>query len=430
MKVVDKIMPDRINYAVHEDYAVMLNQTNIGQNNNKFYVLQLLKSKSNDDTYGVWTRYGRVGENGKGNLKTFDKEKSATTEFEKIFKSKTGNRWADIESFESKDKKYTIVETEETEESNNTNDDTPMGKLSEAQIKKGQLVLEEIEELMNEHDDNSDSDSDDEYGATLAKLSSKFFTLIPTMTVKRQRLTPITTMHVLKEKEELLKFYLRMGFEEVEKDNESNVSPISGIMELPLPKTLSDAIGKLCSTANVNSSVKNGEELAKKNAGKPIKKMDKEMYGSIMLYTSNAIYAELNKFLRDENRKGIKKYFNYLRLFFEATNRLPKKKVTLWRGISVDLSSQYQVNKTVTWWGVSSCTSEKNVAQGFMNNCGGKCTLFTIDTETSVDISALSFYSTEKESLLMPGTQLLVKSISKTGLITNIHLEEIGREIS
>ena len=35
-----------------------------------------------------------------------------------------------------------------------------------------------------------------------------------------------------------------------------------------------------------------------------------------MLYTSNAIYAQLNKALRDENRSAVRKYFDYLRLFF------------------------------------------------------------------------------------------------------------------
>ena len=33
-------------YQVYEDWDCMLNQTNIGQNNNKFYVIQLLQNKS------------------------------------------------------------------------------------------------------------------------------------------------------------------------------------------------------------------------------------------------------------------------------------------------------------------------------------------------------------------------------------------------
>ncbi len=45
------------NAEVYEDYDCMLNQTNVGQNNNKFYVIQLIKLSG---CYYVWTRWGRV----------------------------------------------------------------------------------------------------------------------------------------------------------------------------------------------------------------------------------------------------------------------------------------------------------------------------------------------------------------------------------
>jgi hypothetical protein len=47
-----------------------------------------------------------------------------------------------------------------------------------------------------------------------------------------------------------------------------------------------------------------------------------------------------------------------------------------------------------------------------------------------MDISALSFYANEKESLLAPGTQLRVVSRSRKGLITEIRAEEVGRAFS
>jgi poly [ADP-ribose] polymerase len=49
----------------------MLNQTNISQNNNKFYLLQLLQNDNSKEFY-TWFRWGRVGENGQSDLKTFD----------------------------------------------------------------------------------------------------------------------------------------------------------------------------------------------------------------------------------------------------------------------------------------------------------------------------------------------------------------------
>ncbi|KAG6923229.1 poly (ADP-ribose) polymerase family, member 2 [Chelydra serpentina] len=44
-------------------YDVMLNQTNLQFNNNKFYVLQLLED-AGPRSYSVWTRWGRVGRPG------------------------------------------------------------------------------------------------------------------------------------------------------------------------------------------------------------------------------------------------------------------------------------------------------------------------------------------------------------------------------
>jgi hypothetical protein len=149
-----------------------------------------------------------------------------------------------------------------------------------------------------------------------------------------------------------------------------------------------------------------------------------------MLYTSNAIYADLNKVLRSEKRGAVQKYFPYLRLLFDAADALPKKSERLWRGLGVDLSGQYKEGSIITWWGVSSCTSDMNVARNFANGCGSESSLLTIDTKTAVDISSITFYSNEKESILLPGTQLKVKSVKKTGKTAEIHLEEVGRAVS
>merc|ERR1711920_586689 len=117
------------------------------------------------------------------------------------------------------------------------------------------------------------------------------------------------------------------------------------------------------------------------------------------------------------------KYFAYLRLLLEALGRLPQQKKTVWRGVSVDLYDQYKVGSTITWWGVSSCTSDIKVAKNFMNGCGGKCTLLTVNSKTAADISEITFFGNEKEHLLAPGTQLKVVSVARTGRMTEITLE-------
>ena len=64
-----------------------------------------------------------------------------------------------------------------------------------------------------------------------------------------------------------------------------------------------------------------------------------------------------------------------------------------------------------------------------MRGCGGSCTLLTLECKTAVDISCVTFYPHEKESLLAPGTQLKVLSRKRNGLVSEIHVEEVGRAI-
>jgi len=413
-RAVDSRVPNAASLKVVDEYSVKLNQTHIDTNNNKFYIIQVLEG---DGKYFAWNRWGRVGEDGQNKLVPCATVEMAIKDFEGKFKDKTRNDWAKRDNFKPVDGKYTIVETEES--GGGGQDQAPMGKLSEAQIGKGQAVLEQIEgELKKKSQDSK----------KLEVLSSEFYTLIP-HNFGRNRPPAIVSDDMLQAKVELLKFYLRMGFEEVEE--EVGLTPVSGVMQLPLPKTLGEAAGGLCSKNDIKTSATKGEELAKKQAGKPTRKMEAPLYGSIMLYTSNAIYKDLNQCLRDESRAKLKKYFKYLRLFFESMACLPKRKVTLWRGLSVDLheNPQYAVGKTVTWWGVSSCTADINVAKNFAKGCGGKCTVITVESETASDISQITFYSNEKESLLCPGTQLQVKSNKRNGSVCEITLKEVGRVI-
>ena len=48
-------------------YDAMLNQTNLKNNNNKFYLMQILQTDANN-SYAVWYRWGRVGLIGQSNL--------------------------------------------------------------------------------------------------------------------------------------------------------------------------------------------------------------------------------------------------------------------------------------------------------------------------------------------------------------------------
>lgn len=80
----DTACPKAHSTTVAGDADVMLNQTNIGANNNKFYRMQLLQEGPSD--HWLWTRWGRVGDKGQSQLQgPFDAD-TGLKEFEKKFK--------------------------------------------------------------------------------------------------------------------------------------------------------------------------------------------------------------------------------------------------------------------------------------------------------------------------------------------------------
>jgi poly [ADP-ribose] polymerase 2/3/4 len=93
--------------SVHMDYDCMLNQTNIGANNNKFYVIQLLEKGGK---YYCWTRWGRVGEDGQNALIGPSDLGKALKAFQAKFKDKTKNAWDDRASFVPAAGRYHLIE--------------------------------------------------------------------------------------------------------------------------------------------------------------------------------------------------------------------------------------------------------------------------------------------------------------------------------
>ncbi|KAI6173555.1 Poly [ADP-ribose] polymerase [Aphelenchoides besseyi] len=193
-------------------YDVMLNQSNVDNNNNKFFILQILapKTPAAGSTYYTWFRWGRVGYDGQHDLNSGTLQDMIST-FEKKFKDKTGNSFADRVNFVKKAKKYDLIElnysndeTIETAEGtkkkrvevpsklddrvksaidlicdmsamerqlkamNFDSKKTPLGKLTKAQIQAGFKLLFEIEECLKNGDHSR-----------LNELTSAFYTKIP-----------------------------------------------------------------------------------------------------------------------------------------------------------------------------------------------------------------------------------------------------------
>ncbi|KAG7455005.1 hypothetical protein MATL_G00251750 [Megalops atlanticus] len=97
-------------YSEGDDvYDVMLNQTNLQFNNNKYYLIQLLQD-DNAKNYSVWMRWGRVGKVGQHSLVSCAGDLSQAKEvFTKKFFDKTKNEWKNRAAFEKVAGKYDMV---------------------------------------------------------------------------------------------------------------------------------------------------------------------------------------------------------------------------------------------------------------------------------------------------------------------------------
>lgn len=437
---VYRAVPERGNYTVVDDRSFVLNQTNVGENNNKYYIGQMLTNAAKSKYY-VFFEWGRVGAASPQSsfLQNLTLQE-AVSQFESKFRDKTGNAWSSRTNFVKRDGKYQIVETEESgaggQQQSGSQEDAslPLGKLTKKQLEQGLEALEELEKILEQIEKvpKKAASFEDE----LVRLSSRFFSLIPTDIGRTNtKNLIIRDSQTLQERKEKIKFWLRMGLDGVEDVDDSSskkksadakpLTPISGILTTPLPATLKEALPK----EQIASSVTVGAKHEKSQTGKPSSYMSKELYAAICLYTGS-FYSGINQVLRDANRDKILPYFKYLRMLFEACQRLKFHQTTLWRGIGVDLSSQYKVGDTIVWWSISSVTSAKSVAEGFMSAWSGGCTFCTVEAKTAVDISCISFIPGEKEYLLLPGTQLKVKKAEKKGKVFHVTLEEVGRLVS
>jgi len=243
---VDDLCPLKNKGKVLDDWDAMLNQTNIGHNNNKYYVIQLIESGGK---FYTWTRWGRVGEPGQNALLgngTLDAAKKA---FESKFRDKTSNAWKDRKGFVAKPGKYTLIEiersaaaaqkAEEVEEKLRALDKEaaklqpkargiapsklhpsverlmslifnhdvfrgamasfdidvkkmPLGQLTKHQVQLGYEVLEELEDAIGKGSAN-----------LINTLSSRFYTLIP-HAFGRHVPPPINTADLLQKKFDML----------------------------------------------------------------------------------------------------------------------------------------------------------------------------------------------------------------------------------
>jgi len=170
--------------------------------------------------------------------------------------------------------------------------------------------------------------------------------------------------------------------------------------------------------------------IAMSNCENPADGLNQNESASIFLYTmewepiDECLYYLLNKTLRTENRQKLRPWYSYLKLIFTALQKLPPQKLTIWRGVTLDLSQQYEIGKRYVWWAFSSCTRSLAVLESdqFLGKDGPR-TLFNIECQNGKLIRSHSYIHVEDEILLLPATQFEV--ISKLKPSPNLHIIQL-----
>ena len=231
---------------------------------------------------------------------------------------------------------------------------------------------------------------------------------------------------------ELHKMYLDRLRDGLDVQQDKGLTPITGIIN-SVPMSLVDACESISWVLQkAEDAVQHVIQITTRN-----KKQTKIPFGmtideaaAVYLYTSPILFKKVNDALRDSDRTMIKPYTGFLKILFSALAKLERDNDVelLYRGVSLDFSKSVATNEVTVWWGISSCTSSRKVAEQFMGKTGPR-TLFCITPSTApVSVKILSVYSAEDEYILRPGTQFKVKNVVKKNQITEVHLQELAAD--
>lgn len=199
------VLPDLNNEFNSKHFCATLNMSDLKNNNNKFYLIQILVDQKTNK-YMFWNRWGRVGYQGQNSDVPCQSKEDAIKMFLKKYNEKTGKGYEEIQidyanEEETKKDKPKAKEVAKKENKNKKKKDfifdegvknllnliydlnlmnqqmkeigydankMPLGKLSQQMIKEGYEILREIENVLK------GSKKGD-----LFELSSRFYTIIP-----------------------------------------------------------------------------------------------------------------------------------------------------------------------------------------------------------------------------------------------------------
>lgn len=192
---------------------------------------------------------------------------------------------------------------------------------------------------------------------------------------------------------------------------EKNLTPISEFHTCPL-----------VSLAEALKFLTNGDQQWKQFIGEAYTECEfpwehgltREESAAIYLYSmemtdSVSFYKVLNDTLATGDRKMIRPWYLFLKLFDSALEKLPNFTKPVWRGIKANIIGDYCNTQVCTWWRFSSCSASIDVVKLFLGNNDGS-TLFMIEVCNGKRIADYSHFPNEDEVLLKMGTTFYVRS--------------------
>jgi len=164
-------------------------------------------------------------------------------------------------------------------------------------------------------------------------------------------------------------------------------------------------------------SIKN---LKKKNSD--LKNKSDDGLVAIMLWSSNFLYQELNKALRESS--DFSSWNVYLKHLLNGLKSMPYYRGKGYRGLkNYRDTNTYKKGQLVNWKTISALSKQENIARGFSNENG---TIFEVEVVSSRDVSSISIYAEEEEILMLPYSCLEVLDVIQTqGQPVYIKLREI-----
>ena len=304
-------------------YAVTLNYTNVQNNNNKFYIIQLLQD-IHTKKFGVLYRWGRIGFFGQVNYviyQTFEEAREAfliklqgKLEYGYI-KIKMQNKIKQEKNNDELDKNDDGLEkplanlirlifdlksmNQQMMKIGYDSDKIPLGQLSPQVISQGYKFLKNLENIIGNTNDKKNINTKEIYD-----LSSKYFTIIPhNFGMNNMHKFVINSQERIKEENELL-------------DSIKNIKIVSGILQ------------------QTNNNNKEKNEISLKE------KLNEFKYDVAYVSKEENIYSIIDKYLSKSNEIKNSPKIKLIDLFsvkeknsINITNN--KNKKLLWYGIRI-----------------------------------------------------------------------------------------------